>query len=186
MRGRGWLLGLLVLSIGVEGFLFKLHDAGVLAALERWRERPRAMVIVVTGLALLLTAAGLFTTTSGWAAVAWYVAGLIVAALVLLGTHQILREPVSKHVEAQPQPTEPRPAGPPPPVRGPYIWVRSRGPQWPLHATPVTGGVADQRAYCGYEYDQSELAKAHIPVVWLPEYNPKHQTCDACRTALVK
>lgn len=186
MRGWGWLLGLLVLSIGVEGFLFKLHDAGVLDAFQRWRERPRAVVIAVIEMALLLTAAGLFITTSGWAAVAWYVAGLIVAALLLLSTHQILRGPVSKQAETHPQPSEPGPAGPPPPVREPYIWVRSRGEQWPLHAAPVTGAVADPRAYCGYEYDRSELAKAGMPVIWLPEYNPKYQTCGTCRTALVK
>ena len=71
MRGLGWLLGLLLLWIVAEGFLFKLHDAGVLDALERWRERPRAVVIMAIELALLLTVSGFSVTTSGWAAVAW-------------------------------------------------------------------------------------------------------------------
>lgn len=183
MRGWGWLLGLLVLSSGVEGFLFKLHDASVLDAFRRWRERPRAMVIAVIEMALLLTAAGLFASTSGWAAVAWYAAGLIVAALLLLSTHQMLRGPVSKQAGTHPQPAE---AGPPPIVRQPYIWVRSRGQQLPWHSAPVTGGVPDPRAYCGYEYDRGELVKAEMPVMWFPEYNPKNQTCAACRTALAK
>lgn len=186
MRGWGWLLGLLVVSIGVAGFLFKLHDARVLDAFQRWRERPRAVVIAVIDMALLLTAAGLFITTSGWAAVAWYAAGLLAAALLLLSAHQILRGPVSKQAGTQPRPVEPPPAGTPPLVREPYIWVRSLGQQWPLHAAPVTGGVADPRAYCGYEYDRGELAKAEMPVMWFPEHNPKRQTCGVCRTALVE
>lgn len=186
MREWGWLLGLFVLAIGIGGFLFKLHGASVLDALEQWRRHPRAVVAAVIEIAVLLAVAGVFTTTSGWAAVGWYVAGLAVAASLLLTTHQILRNPASEKAEPQPQPTEPLPAGKLPPVGQPFIWVRSRGQQWPLHAAPVTGGAAEPRAYCGYEYDRGELVKADIPVIWLPQHNPKYQTCEVCRTALVK
>lgn len=184
MRGWWWAVGFLLVAVAVEGFLFKLHEAGVLSALERWRQRPRAVVITLIEIALLLTAAGLFSTTSGWAAVAWAAAGFAIAALLIWTTHLILRTPAREPSALKPQSAKLEPAGPPPKVRQPYIWVRPVGQQWPLHGVPVVDGVPQPRAYCGYEYDSSDNPN-YVPVVWIPEYYPKYQTCETCRTAMV-
>lgn len=191
MRGGWWLLGLLLLLIAVEGFRFKLHDAGVLDALERWRERPGAVVITVVEIALLLTAAGLFSTTSGWAAVGWYVAGLVVAALLLWTTHLIMRAPVAKMPEPKAAPAEPDAKGRAPMERegkGPwwknlaYVWAHSPGRQLPMHAVRVADGAPEPRAYCGSEYDPGDITGS--PIVWTPQGDLRPLTCKTCRTEI--
>jgi hypothetical protein len=190
MRAWWWLLGLVLVASAVEAFVLKLHDAGVLAALERWRQRPRAVIITVAELAALLTVAGLFTTTSGWAAVAWFAAGLGVAALLVWTTHLILRAGVPEAPAApkapaasaaRPAAVKPQTAGAAPLRSLGYAWVLVPGYQILMHAVPVTDGVPGPRAYCGYEYDPDDVAGP--PVIWLPEHNPRSQTCPTCRTA---
>jgi hypothetical protein len=186
MRGWWWLLGLLLVWIVAEGFLFKLHEAGVLDALERWRERPRAVVITLAEIALLLTVSGFFVTTSGWAAVAWFAAGLLAAALLAWTTHLILRAPDLGTGTPVPASAEPETVGPRPPIRQAYIWVRSPGAQLLMHAVPVTAGAPEPRAYCGCEYDPGEIPPPGTAMFWCPEKQPPSLTCATCRAALVK
>ena len=180
MRGWWWPLGLLLLASAAEGLLFQLNDAGVLDVLERWRQRPRAVVITAIEIALLLTAAGLFTTTSGWAATGWYVAGLIIAGMLVWTTHLILKAPAPRTPATEPAPA--KPVATPPRKRQAYAWARSPGQQWPMHAVPMADGVPEPRAYCGSEYDPGDVAGS--PVVWSTEGDLRPLTCKTCRTRI--
>jgi hypothetical protein len=68
----------------VYAFLKKMADIGLSAVLRSWRERPRLAAVVGAELALLLGVSAGYTSTAGWAAVSWYIAGLLCAGLIIL------------------------------------------------------------------------------------------------------
>jgi hypothetical protein len=194
MGGWWWPVGFLFLASAAEGFLFKLHKAGTLDALERWRQRPRAVVITATEIALLLTAAGLFTTTSGWAATGWSVAGFIVAAMLAWTTHLILKAPAPRTPEPELTATEPEPKPTPAELaelldkgkfleKLAYIWARSPGQQWPMHAVPMTNGVPEPRAYCGSEYEADRSGRGSLFWRWDTDY--RRFTCKTCKVRIL-
>lgn len=191
MRGWWWIVGLLLLAGAAEGFLFQLHKAGVLDALERWRQRPRAVAITAVQVALLLTVSGLFAATSGWAATGWYAAGLVIAGMLVWTTHLILKaphpetpaaEPLAPHPGAEPEPAEPDAE------KGPwwehlaYIWAQSPGQQLPMHAVPVIDGTPEPRAYCGSDYEPGDITAS--PALWTAEGDLRAVTCKTCATRI--
>ena len=87
MKIHGILLVLFLVAFGassIYAFIKKMTDAGLLAVLVSWRERPRRAIIVGVEFALVLGASAGYTYSATWAAVAWYIAGLFFAGVMIL------------------------------------------------------------------------------------------------------
>jgi hypothetical protein len=87
MKVRVILIVLFLVAFGassIYAFLKKMADVGLLAVFLSWRERPRRAIIVGVEFALVLGASAGYTYTARWAAVAWFIAGLFFAGMMIL------------------------------------------------------------------------------------------------------
>lgn len=67
----------------IYAFSRKMTEVGVSGVFESWRERPGKAIIVGVEFVALMLVAWRFAVSTRWAAVAWYVAGIIVAGIMV-------------------------------------------------------------------------------------------------------
>ena len=183
MTGWGLLLGAVIVAVALGGLYLQLRTSGVVSALERFRERPGLVAVVVAELALMLGASYMNVTTTRWASVGWFFGGLAVAFAMLQTVRRVVRAPApAPKRENAPAKSAP-PDGPAPPIRKPYIWVLEKRQIYNrVHAAPVTDGIADRHTFCGYEYDYARMSSGKME--WLPDDFSSRMTCSTCRSAV--
>jgi hypothetical protein len=201
-----WTLLVVVAIVAAVAGLFKqLRTAGVLQVLQSVRTRPRLRIIVAAELALVMLAAAMVVYTHRWAVVAWEIAGLCFAGLLLITVRSIHTRPAPR--PAPLRVTEPIPAGAestrrtddkpgpasvragPPPRAIDCVAVPELGgpiPEEPekrrlicMHAVGRDEKVPRPSAVCGYEYDHTAIATAG-PWGLMPAWS----MCPKCIKAL--
>jgi hypothetical protein len=70
-------------AVSIYAFAHKMTEVGLTATFESWRARPRKAVLVGLEFVALMLVAWAFAVSTRWAAVAWYVVGLLVASVML-------------------------------------------------------------------------------------------------------
>ncbi|GEM_PF-1831039 len=200
------LLVVVAIAAAAAGLFKQLRTAGVLQVLQSVRTRPRLRIIVAAELALVMLAAAMVVYTHRWAVVAWEIAGLCFAGLLLITVRSIHTSPAPLR-PAPPRVTEPIPAGAEstrrtgaepgpasvpagPPLRAiDCVAVPELGgpiPEEPeerrlicMHAVGRDEKVPRPSAVCGYEYDHTAIANAG-PWGLMPAWS----MCPKCRMAL--
>jgi hypothetical protein len=184
MKGWSFLLGALIVAAALGALYSQLRKSGAVSALEKFRERPSLVAVVIAELVLILGASYKNTTTTRWASVGWFLGGLAVALAMLQTVRQVLHAsaPAAKSEKTAAEPA--LPDSPPPPIRRPYIWVlEERQIYNRMHAAPVTDRIADRHAFCGYEYGYARVQRTGS-AVWAPDDFPSRMTCGTCRSAV--
>jgi hypothetical protein len=88
----------------IYAFAQKMTDVGVSGVFESWREQPRKALLAGIEFVALMLVAWRFAVSTRWVAVAWYIAGIIVASIML---NSIGGKPRRAPANEPPQPPQP-------------------------------------------------------------------------------
>lgn len=166
-------------AVSIYAFSRKMTDVGLSGVFQAWREQPRKAILVGVEFVALMLVAWAFSVSTRWAAVAWYIAGIVVAGIML---HTIGGKPgqVQQGESSQP-PVEPKTRRPWPPQADPATHAEtsllagaespsSVGPETPASPSPADGqppgkmnyqAVMEWRTPVPEDYEKRVLIREH-------------------------